>query len=55
MELQNKVLAVAKRHSDSLMEKTGIESSLSEQDVKDYLEQIFEELRSSKKDNQQDG
>jgi hypothetical protein len=54
VELQNKVLAITKTHSDSLAEKTGIESSLSEQDVKDYLEQILEELRSSKKGNQQD-
>lgn len=53
MELQSKVLAVAKTHLDSLTEKTGIESSLSEQDVKDYLEKILEELRSSKKNDHQ--
>jgi hypothetical protein len=51
-ELQDRVATIVKKHSDG-MEESGIGSSLTEEDAKKYLEQIMEELRKSKKDDQQ--
>jgi hypothetical protein len=47
-EIEKNVLAFAKRNQDKMVEKTGIQSSLSETDVKEYLEQVFEEVQKQK-------
>jgi hypothetical protein len=45
LELQNRVMAVAKKHRDTLIENTGVQSSLTEEDMKDYLERVLKEIR----------
>jgi Tfp pilus assembly PilM family ATPase len=44
-EIVRRVVPMVKEHQHSITEDTGIESSLSEQDVKQYLEQVIEEIR----------
>jgi len=41
-------LKVAKEQEDALREQTGIEPSLSEEDMKQYLEQVIEEIKKSR-------
>jgi hypothetical protein len=47
-ELQSKVLTIAKKNSDALAEETGVETSMSEDDMKDYLEVVMDELHNKK-------
>lgn len=51
-ELQKQVLTIVKEHSE-VVQKSGIESSVEEEDVKQYLEEIMNEL-STRKGKQQD-
>lgn len=44
-ELQTRVLKTAKIASDSMEEETGVESSMSEDDMKDYMEIVMNELK----------
>ena len=44
-ELQTRVLKTAKIASDSMAEETGVESSMSEDDMKDYMEIVMNELK----------
>jgi hypothetical protein len=44
-ELQNRVLRTAKKASDSMEEESGIESSMTEDDMKDYMEIVMNELK----------
>ena len=44
-ELQTRVLRTAKKASDSMEEETGLESSMTEDDMKDYLEIVMNELK----------
>ena len=44
-ELQNRVLTTAKKASDSMEEESGIESSMTEDDMKDYMEIVMNELK----------
>jgi hypothetical protein len=44
-ELQKKVLAIAKKNSDMMMEDTGVEPSLSDDDMKQYLEEVIKEIK----------
>jgi hypothetical protein len=48
VELQGRVLSVAKKQSDTMAEQTGIEPSMTEDDMKDYLEIVVNELKGSK-------
>jgi hypothetical protein len=43
-ELQSRVLTIAKKNSDTLAEETGVETSMNEDDMKDYLEIVMKEL-----------
>ncbi|HEU4446790.1 MAG TPA: hypothetical protein VFR94_19110 [Nitrososphaeraceae archaeon] len=45
-ELQSRVLTIAKKNSDALAEECGVETSLTEDDMKDYLEVVINELHS---------
>ena len=47
-ELQSKVLTIAKKNSDALAEETGVETSMSEDDMNDYLEVVMDELHNKK-------
>jgi hypothetical protein len=44
-ELQNRVLRTAKKASDSMEEESGLESSMTEDDMKDYMEIVMNELK----------
>lgn len=43
-ELQSRVLTVAKKASDIMTEKTGVEVSMNEDDIKNYLELVMREI-----------
>ena len=47
-EIEKNVLAFTKRNQDRMVEETGIQSSLSEIDMKQYLEQVLQEVRKQK-------
>jgi MFS family permease len=44
-EIQGRVIALTKRHKDLLEEETGVQSSLTEDDVKQYLEVVLKEIK----------
>jgi hypothetical protein len=44
-EIEKRVVVLAKRNQDKMTEETGIQSYLSEDDVKQYLEQVLQEVR----------
>ncbi len=44
-ELQTRVLKTAKKASDSMEEESGVESSMTEDDMKDYMEIVMNELK----------
>ena len=43
-ELQNRVLTVTKKASDIMTEKTGVEASMNEDDIKNYMEMVMREI-----------
>jgi hypothetical protein len=47
-ELQTSVLTIAKKTSYEMKENSGIEASLSEDDVRDYMRLVIKELKRSK-------
>jgi hypothetical protein len=47
-EIEKKVLAFTKRNQDKMAEETGIQSSLSEIEMKQYLEGVLQEMRKQK-------
>lgn len=44
-ELQTRVLRTAKKASDSMAEETGLESSMTEDDMKDYMDIVMNEVK----------
>jgi hypothetical protein len=47
-ELRSRVLSIAEKNSDAMAEETGVETSMTEDDMKDYLEIVMNELHSKK-------
>jgi hypothetical protein len=47
-DIQKRVLTVTRKTQELMIEETGIQSSLSEDDVKLYLQQVIEEVKKSK-------
>jgi MFS family permease len=47
-ELQKRIVRIAKKHADTMAEKTGVESSVNEDDIKQYLKIIIEEMKGMK-------
>ncbi|HET7148159.1 MAG TPA: hypothetical protein VFI73_06615, partial [Candidatus Nitrosopolaris sp.] len=47
-EIQRRVIAVTKKNQQRMAEETGIESSLTEYDMKEYLQQVIEEVKKIK-------
>jgi hypothetical protein len=45
-ELQRRVLTVAKKTSGDMAEKTGVEASMTEDEIKDYIGRVIKELES---------
>ena len=48
-EIQRRVLVITKQNQDRMAEETGIQSSLTDEDVKEYLEQVIEEVKKEKR------
>jgi hypothetical protein len=44
-EIEKRVLKVAREQQDVLTDQSGIECSLTEEDMKEYLEQVIEEVK----------
>jgi hypothetical protein len=44
-ELHKRVLAIAKKNSDSMIEETGVQPSINEDQMKQYLEEVLEEIK----------
>ncbi len=47
-EIQAKVMKVTKRNHDKMIEETGVEPSLTEDDMKDYLKQVIIEVQTQR-------
>jgi hypothetical protein len=45
-ELQSRVLTIARKNSDAMAEETGVETSMNEDDIKDYLDIVMKEVHS---------
>ena len=43
-ELQSTVIKIAKKNSDVLTEKTGVKSSMTESDIKEYMAMVMDEI-----------
>jgi hypothetical protein len=50
-QIQNRVIEIAKRNQDTMAEETGIQSSLSEDEMKRYLEQVIREVKMQRTNN----
>jgi hypothetical protein len=46
-ELQSTVMKIAKKNSDVLTEKTGVEASMTESDIKEYMAMVMDEIHKS--------
>jgi hypothetical protein len=44
-ELQKRVLTIAKQNSDNMIDETGVQPSLTENDMKQYLEEVIREIK----------
>jgi hypothetical protein len=47
-EIQRRVLSFTKQNQNRMAEETGIQASLTEEDVKDYLQQVIREVTKQK-------
>jgi len=47
-ELQDKVMNIVNSKSEKIEHQTGIQSSFSEEEAKEYLQQVLEEIKTSK-------
>jgi hypothetical protein len=43
-ELQSTILNIAKKHADVLTEKTGVEASMTDNDIKEYMAMVMDEI-----------
>ena len=50
-ELEDRVLTIAKKKSDLMEEETGIEPSMTENEIKDYIEIVTNEIPSLDSNN----
>jgi hypothetical protein len=44
LEIQRRVMIMTKENEDDMIEETGIQLSLTEEDIKAYLEQVLREI-----------
>jgi Tfp pilus assembly PilM family ATPase len=47
-EIQRRVMRITKKHQGSMEEETGVQSSLNEEDIKEYLDEVMQEIRAKK-------
>lgn len=50
-EIMGRVLKIAKTNRDKLEDETGIKTSLTDEELKDYLALVQNEIKSQKKNN----
>ena len=50
-EIQRRVLTLTKQTQNRMAEETGIQSSLTEDDIKQYLEQVIKEVKKPQRPN----
>jgi len=48
-EIEKRVLALTKQNQDRMAEESGIQSSLTEEDMKEYLQQVIEEVKKDRR------
>ena len=46
-ELQSAVLKIAKKHSDVMTQNTGVEASMTDTDIKEYMSMVMDEIHNS--------
>lgn len=51
-ELKKKVLYVVKRQKDSMTEEAGVQSSLTDEEIKEYVEQAIEQVKNRKQNKE---
>jgi hypothetical protein len=52
-ELQKRVLTIAKENSDIMTEETGVQPSLTEDEMKEYLDMVANEINRAKHETMQ--
>ncbi len=50
-EFQKRVLTIAKKNSDIMTEETGVQPSLTEDEIKEYLNMVVNEVKHTKHDD----
>jgi len=48
-EIEKRVLALTKQNQNRMTEESGIQPSLSEEDMKEYLQQVIEEVKKDRR------
>jgi hypothetical protein len=48
-EIQKKVITLTRQNQDRIVEETGIQSSLTEEDMKSYLQEVIKEIQMTRK------
>ena len=48
-EIKNSVMQLAKQQSDQISNNSGIQPSLSDEEIKDYMNEVLEEIKSYNK------
>jgi hypothetical protein len=51
-QIQKRVIAIAKRNQERMTEESGIQSSLTDEDMKEYLQQVIKELSKDREPQQ---
>ena len=52
-DLRKRVLTIAKENSDVMTEETGVQPSLTEDEMKEYLDMVANEIKHTKHDTMQ--
>jgi hypothetical protein len=47
-EIQKRVITLTKQNQESLVEESGIQPSLTEEDMKSYLQEVIKEIQKSR-------
>jgi len=47
-EIQKKIIDFTKRNLDRMADETGIQSSISEEDMREYLQQVIRDVKKQK-------
>ena len=50
-EIQKRVITITKQNQDGMAEESGIQSSLTEEDMKSYLQEVIEEIQKVRRGN----